>query len=202
MEESDFPSRDAYVKARLDFLRKRLQEMGEEGFHHSTEIDPELELAFLEQIYAIEAEPCVTYAHQLIGKGIELPAPENLDGEALHHKLWEVINGLASLRVFIEHTGHLEDRELYQKLWSDSLNEFTWDMSHCCNGAMHLDLLGGGSEEDTITWLSFYADKEQREEWKTQFPGEPLPQCKNLRCDRDKKLPKPDYGTGESGCNI
>jgi len=102
----------------------------------------------------------------------------------------------------LENTGHLEDRELYQKLWSDSLNEFTWDMSHCCNGAMHLDLLGSGSEEDTLTWLSYYAGDFQREEWKQQFPDETLPEVKNRACERDKKLPRPDYGLGGGACDI
>jgi len=202
MQESDYSSREAYVEARLTFLKKRLKEMGESGFHQPSEMDPEVELIFLEQVYAIEAEPCVTHAHQLIAKGIELPLPDTLDEKTLPAKLWEVIRGLANLRVFLENTGHLEDRELYQKLWSDSLNEFTWDMSHCCNGAMHLDLLGSGSEEDTLTWLSYYAGDFQREEWKQQFPDETLPEVKNRACERDKKLPRPDYGLGGGACDI
>lgn len=196
MEESDYPSREAYVQARLAFLKKRLQEMGEEMICENKAIDPELELAFLEQVYAIEAEPCVTYAHQLIALGISLPMPDSLDDQELHSKLWEVIHGLARLRVFLENTGHLRDRELYEQLWSDALNEFTWDMSHCCNGAMHLDLLGSGSEEDSRTWLACYADEQQREEWKEQFPEEPLPPCKKPVSERDRLLPKPDYGLG------
>jgi len=197
MHESEYPSREAYVQARLEFLKKRLREMGEEEVFHSPGLDPEMELAFLEQVYAIEAEPSVTYAHQLIARGIELPAPEGLEDQALHTKLWEVIEGLASLRVFLENTAHLNDRELYTKLWQDSLNEFTWDMSNCMNGAMHLDLLGSGSEEDTLIWLAFYADPVQRSEWKEQFPEETLPKRQELSCDRDQKLPKPDYGLGD-----
>ncbi|WFB35239.1 hypothetical protein P3T73_13820 [Kiritimatiellota bacterium B12222] len=198
MDESDYPSREAYVEARLAFLRKRLKDLGECGFYNAPGMDPEMELAFLEQVYAIEAEPCITYAHQLISKGVELPPPNVLDDECLHLKVWEVIHALSELRVFLENTGHLSDRELYQKLWSDSLNEFTWDMSHCCNGAMHLDLLGSGSEEDTRIWLAYYADDMQREEWLEQFPDEELPDQKKLACDRDQHLPQPDYGLGET----
>lgn len=197
MNESDFPSREAYVQARLAYLRKRLEDLGESGFYQSPGLDPEMELAFLEQVYAIEAEPCVTYAHQLIAKGVELPPPDAMDDETLHQKLWEVIRALADLRVFLENTGHLKDRELYQHLWCDALNEFTWDMSHCSNGAMHLDLLGSGSEEDTLTWLSYFADDMQREEWEEQFPEENLPPKRPPVCDRDRHLPRPDYGLGD-----
>jgi hypothetical protein len=192
MDESDFPSREAYVEARLIFLKKRLAEMGEDTFYCSPDMEPEMELAFLEQVYAIEAEPTVTYAHQLIARGIELPNPDILEDDVLSLKLWEVIDGLAGLRVFLENTSHLNDCELYQKLWSDSLNEFTWDMSHCTNGAMHLDLLGSGSEEDTRTWLQYYADHQQRMEWNDQFPNESLPSRKEPVCDRDHELPQPN----------
>jgi len=196
MDESDFPSRESYVQARLAFLKKRLADLGEDCFNPYTDLDPEMELAFLEQVYAIEAEPCVTYAHQLIARGIELPIPDELDDETLTRKLWEVIDGLAGLRVFLENTSHLTDRQLYGKLWADALNEFTWDMSHCTNGAMHLDLLGSGSDEDTKLWLQYYADDQQRSEWKHQFPGEPLPSKKELISDRDLDLPRPSYGSG------
>jgi len=195
MDESDFPSREAYVNARLAYLKRRLREMGDMCCcGGAPNLDPEMELVFLEQVYAIEAEPCVTYAHQLIGRGIQLPPPDLLEDEELERKLWEVIDGLAGLRVFLENTGHLTDRDLYTQLWSDALNEFTWDMSHCTNGAMHLDLLGSGSEEDTRLWLQYYADEQQRREWVDQFPDEPLPPRKEPVSDRDTLLPRPQRG--------
>jgi hypothetical protein len=194
MDESDFPNREAYVEARLRHLRHRLQEMGEcTGFASAHPLDPELELAFLEQVMAIEAEPTITYAHQLIGRGIELPPPDDIPDERISHKLWEVIHGLAGLRVFLENTGHLDDRELYAELWNDALNEFTWDMSGCTNGAIHLDLLGSGSEEDTRTWLAYFADTRQRREWQDQFPDEELPPRRERVSDRDSELPQPDH---------
>lgn len=191
MHESDFSDRDAYVRARLAYLKKRLGDMGELCAFQAPGLDPEMELAFLEQVYAIEAEPCVTYAHQLIERGIQLPAPDTLSDPALEKKLWQVIHGLAGLRVFLENTDHLTDRELYTQLWEEALNEFTWDMSHCTNGAMHLDLIGTGSEEDTKRWLQYYADEQQRREWRDQFPDDPLPPRKDPISDRDSDLPRP-----------
>jgi hypothetical protein len=194
MDETDYPTREAYVQARLTYLRNRLHEMGELACFEHADLEPEIELAFLEKIFAIEAEPTVTYAHQLISRGIPLPAPDSLSDSHLSEKLWQIIHALAGLRVFLENTGHLSDRELYTQLWTDDLNEFTWDMSHCTNGAMHLDLLGSGSEDDTRLWLSFYADHQQRQEWQDQFPKESLPPQRDPISDRDDFLPKPDYG--------
>jgi len=194
MDESDFPNREAYVQARLTYLKNKLKDMSGFGCFDATDLDPEMELAFLEQVAAIEAEPTTTYAHQLIGRGICLPPPEDLEEDHLSEKLWEIIHGLAGLRVFLENTGHLNDRELYKQLWKEDLNEFTWDMSHCTNGAMHLDIIGSGSEEDTRIWLSYYADDQQRKEWQDQFPGEDLPPRKEPVTDRDEHLPRPDYG--------
>ena len=154
MDESDFPNREAYVQARLTYLKNKLKDMSGFGCFDATDLDPEMELAFLEQVAAIEAEPTTTYAHQLIGRGICLPPPEDLEEDHLSEKLWEIIHGLAGLRVFLENTGHLNDRELYKQLWKEDLNEFTWDMSHCTNGAMHLDIIGLG-ENGGSRCLSF-----------------------------------------------
>jgi len=194
MHESDFPSREAYVEARLQHLKHRLREMGIcECSEHSALSDPELQLAFLEQVLAIEAEPCTTYAHQLISRGIQLPPPEDIPEDRVVDKLQQIIDALSGLRVFLTNTGHLSDLQLYKELWSEALNEFTWDMSGCTNGGMHLDLLGSGSEEDTQTWLAYFADEQQRREWQDQFPHETLPPRKELVSDRDTELPKPDY---------
>lgn len=192
MNESDFPSREAYVKARIAFIRKKLAEMGELMHFSESALDPEMELAFLEQVYAMESQPTITYAHQLIERGVTLPPPDELSDKDLHDKVWDVIHTLAGLRVFLENTNHLTDRELYVELWTNTLNEFTWDMSDAMNGAMHIDLCGSGSEEDTRIWLTYYAGPEDREEWSESFPEEELPEQKPFVVDRDDALPRPD----------
>ncbi len=187
MHESDFPNRDAYVRARVAYLRQKLSDLG--GLVSSfEETDPESELAFLEHIYALEKAPSVTHAHQLISRGIRLPPPDDLDDTHLHLKLREVIQGLAELRVFLEFTDHLSDREVYELLWYDLLNEITFDMSGCKDGATHLPLL---NDSDMDTYLACYASDEERAHWASQDPDTPLPPRRPLACDRDQHLPKP-----------
>lgn len=193
MDETDYPCREAYVEARIRWLKRRLAQMGEAIHRAPRQEDSEHELAFLEQVYAIESEPWVTYAHQLISRGIALPPPEEMEDGKLQRKLWEVIYTLAGLRVFLENTGHLNDRKLYEKLWAECLNEFTWDMSQCTNGSIHLDLVGSGSEEDTRIWLETYADDRQRQEWADQFPDDPPPVYKPPISDRDQDLPRSNH---------
>jgi hypothetical protein len=57
--------------------------------------------------------PTTTYFQQLIDAGIQLPDPDSVSDTDLRTKLWEVIAGLEKLRVFLEHTNHLDDRGLY-----------------------------------------------------------------------------------------
>jgi len=194
MNESDFPNREAYVEARLQHLTHCLQEMGVcECGEGAGLVDPELYLGFLCRVLALAAEACVPAAPDLASEGSQLPPPEDIPADRLADKLQQIIDGLAGLRVFLTNTGHLSDVEFYKELWSEALNEFTWDMSGCTNGGMHLDLLGSGSEEDTRSWLAYYADDQQRREWQDQFPFEELPARKELVSDRDADLPKPDY---------
>lgn len=196
MKESDFNSRAEYVKARIAFLRDKLQDLDDIIDFCSDETDPEEQLAFLEHIYVMESKPSVTHAHQLIAAGVSLPPPDDLTDSELHDKLWEIIHKLAELRVFLDNTNHLTDRELYHRLWTDTLNEFTWDMSNALNGAMHIDMCGSGSEEDTRDWLSYFASDEDRQDWLDSYPDDPLPPKKPPVADRDAALPQPqlDYG--------
>ena len=55
----------------------------------------------------------------MVESGISLPPPDELADSALNAELCEVINALALMGAYLEHTDHLSDRELYLLLWGD-----------------------------------------------------------------------------------
>lgn len=148
--------------------------------------------ALLRYLTVIDGEPTATYAHLLIADGIELPPPEQLDGQALRSKLDEVIRGLAHRRTYLESTDHLSDAELYRHLWEETLNESTYELDDSMGPcACHLDLLGNGSDESIRLHLQYYADDIERDEWRAAYPDEELPVSMKPPHDRDGHLPKP-----------
>ena len=147
---------------------------------------------FWRRIVEFETAPLITNFQQLIDAGLELPAPESLDDESLAAKLWEVIDGLAKLRVFISETDHLSDRALYTALWRDVLRQETEAISDEYS-AWHVDLLGTGSEPDTSLYLKYYADEDFRQHWLKEFPDYVMPDHEDPPYDRDTRLPQPHY---------
>ena len=158
------------------------------------ETPPEVAEQFWEQVVAYEKAPWTTNFKQLEESGMELPAPETLNDEKLTKKLWEVIQGLALLRVFLDETDHLSDRELYTELWSDMLREEVKAMPPDPDGAYHLSPLGGCSEEDIQLQMKYYADEEWRRRWQKDFPDFVMPKHEDPPYDRDRFLPQPNYG--------
>ena len=127
-----------------------------------------------------------THLQQLIEAGLDLPQPEKLDDEQLRSKLWEVIGGLIQMRVFVESTDHLNDRELYAVLWHEVLREEIPVDPDDSDSAWHVDLLGSGSEADTNLYLKYYADEEWRRHWLAECPDYVMPAHENPPYDRDR----------------
>lgn len=136
---------------------------------------------------AIEDGPFTTEFERLTRDGLELPPPDSLNDEQLARKLCEVIHGLARLRTVITSTDHLSDRQLYTRLWTDTLHHEVSEADFGF-GTSHVDLVSTGSDEDVEAWLTYYADDETRRKWIEDFPEYVLPARKEPPYDRDRHM--------------
>ena len=180
---------------RIEDLKRRAEELCD-GQMEASSLDDcpaEMEESFWKHVVDYEEAGWTTNFQQLETAGVSLPPPDSLNDQELTVKLWEVIHKLALLRVFIEQTDHLSDRELYTHLWTDSLREETKALPPAANSAWHIQILGGCSEEDNRLYLTYYADDASRRHWHEDFPEDPLPAHEDPPYDRDRLLPKPDY---------
>jgi hypothetical protein len=134
----------------------------------------------------------------LVRSGLTLPPPVELDDAQITVTLWQVIRGLAFLRMFLEFTDHVSDRELYGRLWNDILRVPTALEPEDENGAWHVDLTGSGSDEDVEAYLKYYADDDERRRWAQDWPDHPMPEPGQLPFDRDRHLPQPHFGCRSS----
>lgn len=156
----------------------------------SEECPPEVSAQFWMSVAAYEQAPSTTHFQLLEESGIELPAPESLDERRLAAKLWEVIEALARLRVFLSQTNHLSDRELYILLWRELLREPVKDMPLDNSSVWHIELIGSSSEEDIYLYLKYYADDATRYKWSTDLPDDAMPGHEKPPIDRDRHLPQ------------
>lgn len=162
-------------------------------------VDDETYAQFLKSVEAFESAPLTTLSRLLIADGIELPPPDSFTENSVSDKLWEVIRGMARRRYFLDSTNHFSDLELYQKLWTDTLNEPGEDLTnHPFPGNWHIDLVGSGSEEHTELWLRHYADEADRAMWAADFPDDVIPEHVDPPHDRDRHLPQayPEWPQG------
>jgi hypothetical protein len=187
--ESDRQKRIEKLKERADELAGGNMTTGE-----FAECPPDVEEGFWKHVVEYEEAPWTTNFQQLERSGVSLPAPETLTDPELTAKLWEVINKLAQMRIFMEDTDHLSDRELYTALWTDSLREETKDVVLDQDSACHIQMLGSGSDEDTQLYLKYYADEKWRADWHEEWPDDPMPDHEDPPYDRDRLLPQPNYG--------
>ncbi|MEO8036163.1 MAG: hypothetical protein ABI837_17135, partial [Acidobacteriota bacterium] len=87
-----------------------------------------------------------------------------------------------------ESTDHLSDRELYRHLVESSLLEPAMLIPEDPSYGMHIDIIGGFSEDDIRIYLTYYADEEERESFRADYTGE-FPPALPHPYDRDRLLP-------------
>ena len=106
-------------------------------------------------------------------RGIDIPALPPDDDAELRAKLQELIEEMFEVGIIVDFIDHFSDRELYRYLVDDVLLVETM-LSTSVGGHWHISAVGGGSKEDNENYLRYYADDEDREQWRRDF-GEPMP---------------------------
>ena len=141
---------------------------------------------FWRTVVDFETTATTNLATELKAIRVELPEPDGLDDAGLHEALWRVIEGLARLRVFLDQTDHLSDRDLYTELLRELLPEEMPALDLDAS-AWHIDVLGDDKPE---FYLKYYADEETRACWRRDFPDLFIPARENPPYDRDRHLPQ------------
>ena len=150
---------------------------------------------FVRKMEVFENGPTTTNFAQLIEHGIQLPDPDSISDADITAKLWEVIAGLSKLRVYLDQTDHLNDRELYAMLWRDVLRTEVPAIDEIGFNS-HVGLLTPGDDEHTAVYLKYYADEDERRNWIEDFGVSDLPVHEDPPYNRDQILPRPSLERG------
>ena len=186
---ADEPSQEE----RIAKLRAELEKLG--GSASTLESMPaDMEEEFLRHVLEYETAEQISLLRLLENAGLEVPAPETLDDDALKIKLKELIDRMASVGAYVLHTNHLSDRDLYDYLYHDALREETVLFPENPSYAYMIDLTGSGGEDDNATYLKYYADEEYRRQWAHDWPDDPIPEHEEPPFDRDRFLPQSPVG--------
>jgi len=187
--QSDEPDQEE----RIAKLRQELEKLG--GSTISLESMPaDVEEEFLRQVLEYETAEPISLFRLLENTGLEIPAPDELDDQALARKLKDIVERMASIGAYLLHTNHLSDRELYHYLYFEGLREEAVLFPENPSYAYMIDLTGSGSELDNHIYLKYYADREHREQWARDWPNDAMPDHEDPPFDRDRFLPQSPLG--------
>jgi hypothetical protein len=186
---ADEPSQEE----RIAKLRAELEKLG--GSTSTLESMPaDMEEEFLRHVLEYETAEQISLLRLLENSGLEVPAPETLDDDALKIKLKEIIDRMASVGAYLLHTNHVSDRDLYEYLYNDALREETVLFPENPSYAYMIDLTGSGSEDDNQIYLKYYADEQYRRQWAHDWPDDRMPEHEEPPFDRDRFLPQSPVG--------
>ncbi|MDO8542565.1 MAG: hypothetical protein Q7S40_19155 [Opitutaceae bacterium] len=169
-------------------LKRKIEELGGIIGGAGGEAPSEVELAFLERVLTWENGPLRTHREWLSKHCLFFSRPQELGGHQLHAELWRLIDALAMARVFLYHTNHLSDTELYAALWNEVLEASAPDMARTPDDGCHWDFADAGGSGEQV-WLTYHATEEERQDWVREFPDVILPPRQRPPFRRDHRLP-------------
>ncbi len=196
---------EAEARKRIEQIKTQLMEMsgGRARFGPGeSDLPPEMEREVLEQILAVESAPRTTRAEQLRRAGFEMPDPRPLSDEQVTSLLGETIGHLADLHVYLSHTDHLSDRELYELLYVQLLHYDVPDVPPLPRHGALIELLEAveDDEEAARIFLTYYATEDDRKAWSRTSPDFVMPPRRPRPFDRDRHLPQsPDLAEAAMG---
>ncbi|TVQ02236.1 MAG: hypothetical protein EA381_03860 [Planctomycetaceae bacterium] len=129
-----------------------------------------VENEYLASMLAWERAPAMPIA-QWFEPPLQLPHPDHLDQDTIHHLLWQTIRQLHSAKIILECTDHLSDRQLYTLIYRDILPSCEKKVDLPRN-YLHWRCLDDADDE---TWLRYYASPVERRRWQEEFDREPPP---------------------------
>ena len=151
--------------------------------------DDESYAEFERKMELVEYGPTTTILEQLTARGVELRTDDAIPDDELGRHLWQLLARLRDLRIELDHTDHLSDRELYRKLLTDIVpSEIA---AHDEIGfAEHFQLLlCTGDEPQTSTYLRYFADENERGWWQKDNPDYQMPPQEDPPFNRDVLRP-------------
>ncbi|RMF43328.1 MAG: hypothetical protein D6753_05505 [Planctomycetota bacterium] len=149
---------------------------------HFRQMNLREENSFLESMLAWERAPALPISCWALPE-LVLPKPSELDDDVLRELLYDTIERLYSVRVVLEMTDHLSDRELYTLIYRDILPAVEKKVDLPGNYLIWRCL----DESDVDTWLKYYATEAERLQWLEESGG-PLPEVEPPPYPR--KLPR------------
>jgi hypothetical protein len=184
---------DPTQEERIAKLRAELAKLGGSTISFES-MPPDMEEEFLRHVLEYETTEAVTLYDQLKRSGPEVLSPDQLDDTTLTAALPILIQRLATLGVYLIHTNHLSDRQLYEYLYHEGLREEAVLYPDNSTYAYIIDLTGSGSDEDNQIYLKHYADEQYRNDWAHDWPDDPMPAHEDPPFDRDSSLPQSPLG--------
>ena len=203
MDSSEDDGTDSQIERALHLgdLRKEIMDrVGEDCIESGTgDLSMDLQAKFLEHILAFESAEGSTFFERLRSEAKFVPVPPESVGseEQCHAALWDLLNALASLRVYLYGTDHLSDTSLYRLLYFEALEGETVSPPAGSEWNCRIDAAEIGTSEcpgGTDLWLRYYADEQTRAEWDGEVPPKETPPY-----DRDRLLPVPPEESGNYG---